>query len=687
MDAEPVESFVAIQVLRGLTVAAVSVWFLVNAGQHKPTHVRDGVHAPVLGSEADVEFATETARVKLHGIPSQQQPRDVDNHATVEFLENGQLADACPTGRTDGRPCQLHHAIKFLGKAYAKALDEDSALETLNVIVYVHGNENWASEYADNYPHFRQTINCLNLGTKGYKDRYGATITAKTPWKAPGTSDVLTCYNLAAGKAADFNQKYDESDLREIPAPQHQKFVGIFLGWRGNVTNTLMNVREKTALKVATSDHSQFVSALYALRDAAKSNHPEKVRFILIGHSFGGLIVEQAMIRIYEEAYGRDKGEVYMPCQTPAGTQGIRPFSDQVITIAAAAHAVEAQKLLNNFLVHREFCGSDRLTASMFRPLMIAFVAKKDFWSYGFGSGLRHLVGGEQDKVAKFEEMGDTEVDKPDDSTVNWSTSAVVTYMQNFCFLQRHFNNVDNQGHRLTGLEREAACDAERNTMMDENEARVFNPGIVSDESPLSNLYVRFNCKLKISKDHEDNRRVCAVDAPWNATSTVGVWNRTPYWIGAIDIDVFGGHGPFGYPRFNQLLFDLTGAFDPLATAEMLPSPKAGKFPAVAPYVPAPRFLGSELGQIHTAGPVTTSWLLEASEPKTLRNVGVAEGGERRPHSILSIGAGSKTGANSPLKKMARRVRPPGFPEMSKSASGAGVRPPAPRADAGGSGS
>lgn len=503
-------------------------------------YVSDGVHQPVVAAHAQVSRTFTTPQLWL--APRQRHRiEQEDNHAVVEFKRDGRLADPCDRPHKNNFPCQLDYARDFIQTARSMLKDG----EQLNVIVYIHGNENWAGEDSDNYPHFRQTINCLNLGTEKYYQKY---------LTGPAVGhDVLDCA--------------DTEDPLEFKA----HFVGIYFGWQGNTTGTPLNMREAVAHKVANAAASDVVKALYQLRDAAKAEGNTNVRFIVLGHSFGGLILENTVLKIYQRAH-LDK-VIAGPC--PEGGTGVLPFADLMVTIAAAEHAIKAKQIIDLLQTANtdgiSFCHSKDVAPSLPRPVLVSLVSKHDFWSYGLGSNLRHLLGHEPETVDAVAHPIYVVEDEPSPKTLEWQTPSVVTYFQNICYLHTPFSG----GSR--DFEREQVCDAERDALpSDENSmdnARAF-PGTGS-VSPLSHLYVRFNCKLASSTDANDSRPPCTGGYPNTPITThdLHVWNQTPFWIGAIDIDIFDGHGPFGFPRFNQLLADMGGSLAPLPAADLLPTP------------------------------------------------------------------------------------------------------------------
>ena len=110
--------------------------------------IRDTVHQPISAMAPTPTWTSQKA--KYNNTESKHPIGDTD-HTTVEFLENGQLADPCdtkthPIGKP---PCQLHFAEEFIREARRLAQREHKSLV---VITFIHGNENYAGENADNLP-------------------------------------------------------------------------------------------------------------------------------------------------------------------------------------------------------------------------------------------------------------------------------------------------------------------------------------------------------------------------------------------------------------------------------------------------------------------------------------------------------------------------------------------------------
>jgi hypothetical protein len=398
------------------------------------------------------------------------------DHATVEFLENGQLADPC-TSQTHAAgkpPCQLHFAEAYIREARRLAQAEHKSLA---VITFIHGNENYAGENADNYPHFRQLIACLNLGQENYGRQY-------REWVEPSLKThggVINCSGFRANP-----------DVR---------FIGIFIGWRGLTTLLHLNVRERAALGIST--HPYLVQALYQLRDAAKvgvdptthQSFGEPARFVVFGHSFGGLLLEQSAIRIYFDAYTHPERNIG-PCEnaSPKGT-GILPFTDMMVTINPAVQAVQAKKLIELFQTHPDtMCGDQVIASSLSRPLLVSFVSKHDFWSEPAGSWFRHTFGGEREYPDTFHFTENVQGSDPPPHLVHTKTPGWLTYFQNLCYLG---SSGVNAGDTYCNYEDKEAFGQFDALAINRDPAHVPSErqSIKPSDDPLQHIYVRYNCR------------------------------------------------------------------------------------------------------------------------------------------------------------------------------------------------
>lgn len=117
--------------------------------------------------------------------------------------------------------------------------------------------------------------------------------------------------------------------------PRNFRVIGIFLGWRGRLTD-LPIVKELTfynrkAAAERLANNFDFQGAIAAIASAARDHHRREDRYtILCGHSFGGLIVERAVAVSVNFALHHDlPSDQIMPSDV---TLLINPASDSLLT-------------------------------------------------------------------------------------------------------------------------------------------------------------------------------------------------------------------------------------------------------------------------------------------------------------------------------------------------------------------
>lgn len=525
--------------------------------------VSDRMHQPVVTGE--VKFASSTPKLVLKH-PEESDRRMDTNHATVEFKESGELWDDCSKKHENGTDCQLLFAEKLIGKAR-----EDARTTRKNVVVvtFVHGNRNNASEGVDNYKHFRQILNCLNLGTTGYSNAYGTKpdYLDKTKKFKNGILSCGSAYNPPA----------------VIPPPVNSVYVGIYIGWRGRTNFLGANVREGTAYRI--SNASSLVGTLYALRDASKvvkeqvptdaKGVGQPARFIVIGHSFGGLMVEKAASDIYMSAYRRPSSTILLPCGDKVGMKGFPPFTDQVFTVSEAVNSVPAVNLIKFFQARADqFCFSKENSPALKRPLLVALLSKHDVWNLSpVHSAGRHILGPDHGNVPPLPDDKYVFQPEPSPRLVRWDMPARLTYIQNLCYLSDRPLPADG-----------GACDAQAKKKQFDGPIGLALPNSAWKKGalpPVDHLYVKYDCS-----DQSTCRDSCANAGPGASYDDLHVWNRTPYWIAAIDKDVMSGHDDFWNPRFVSLLQSIGSRYPVLSMNEIIPRPEATKWVDSEPGAP-----------------------------------------------------------------------------------------------------
>jgi hypothetical protein len=203
--------------------------------------------------------------------------------AFLEFDEMGELWD----------PMQLQAALKLIraAKAHAHPI----------IVTFTHG---WKNNALDDRP---KNVNDNVFGFEGVLDYL------KDPKKNGG--------------------RFGDSPV-----------VGIYIGWRGNLISSRWPVqqqlsyfnREGAAIRIPGAS---LTSALTEMMEAAHSPMPKPTDappvLVMVGHSFGGLIMERALTQAMTDYVLR------------GGPRSDGPWADLVVFVNSAAAASEGKQMLN----------------------------------------------------------------------------------------------------------------------------------------------------------------------------------------------------------------------------------------------------------------------------------------------------------------------------------------------------
>src|SRR5438105_6165126 len=127
------------------------------------------------------------------------------------------------------------------------------------------------------------------------------------------------------------------SNIANTPLIRSQGFhvIGVYLGWRGEITdlpgvNELTFYNRKAAAERLASNFDCF-DAISAISEAARKHHQKENQYtILLGHSFGGLVVERAVAHAIDaEMHKRTQGLKSMPADL---VLVLNPASDSVLS-------------------------------------------------------------------------------------------------------------------------------------------------------------------------------------------------------------------------------------------------------------------------------------------------------------------------------------------------------------------
>ena len=194
-------------------------------------------------------------------------------------------------------------------------------------------------------------------------------------WKhsaAPGDENIDTFRNALA-QLSDAEAQIAE-DLRTVK----REVVGVYLGWRGGSV-TLKGLKEftfwdrkNTAQKVGHGGVTEVLSRLERIKkdnDGTESGR-SRTRLVVVGHSFGGLVVHTALTQILQDRFVQTADR--------AGVKSnIEGFADLVVLINPAFEAMQFSSL-SDMATERNGYSASQL------PLILEMTSEADsatgFW-------------------------------------------------------------------------------------------------------------------------------------------------------------------------------------------------------------------------------------------------------------------------------------------------------------------
>lgn len=265
----------------------------------------------------------EVVATNCHGIEGSAAYR----LAFVEFDDRGELFERE----------QLDMALKPVRDAKKTATEKDP----VTVVLFVHGWKNNASDRSGNVAGFKSMLGCL---------------------------------------AAQFNPAGAE--------PEKTRMIGIYVGWRGAVVSAPL-LKEITFWDRRDESWNlpgaHMVETLLSILKAAKGeNYSDKnAQSFLIGHSFGGGLLETALTQTFENIILNTPPD--KPIQWP---------TDLTVLINEAAPASQAYQLvesMNANIKARPACGPSqpqREKSERYLPAIISLTSKGDW-----GTGIVFPIG------------------------------------------------------------------------------------------------------------------------------------------------------------------------------------------------------------------------------------------------------------------------------------------------------
>jgi hypothetical protein len=461
----------------------------------------------------------------------------------VEFDAMGQLWDRCSLD-TDRPPCQLRTALDYIKN---QRLTAQSNNEEAVVVTFVHGWRHNAESKDDNLRSFSAILQTLQ-----------------------GQADII--YGLC--------HKGGSRIPRDRCPQQHARFIGVYVAWRGQVVRTPLDYatvfdRELGAERTALVSMSE---VLTRIRNAAKQTSVDqeglpaaRARFLLFGHSYGGLIVERAMSQMLISSLAPEHQSEMESCAD--GTRGVRPFADLILLINPAADAIEANQtidLMKRSKAHR--CSPYPGAPGFNTPIIVSIHARNDA-----ATGKTFAAGHFLEQVNKAFRNTDKDCEfcnsgvgnPPSESFLFRHTPGHAIYLANFCYVDKEF----------TG---DWVCEEVKNRVQQAKVAAGFPSGdtqSVSDhvaklsDAPHRAALLR-NLTDLLAAPVPDPANVdpslflnlyrrSATPDPKHPDAKLQPWNDTPYWIFTVPKVIVNQHGGFWTTEFTSFVSGLVTATTP----------------------------------------------------------------------------------------------------------------------------
>lgn len=155
------------------------------------------------------------------------------------------------------------------------------------------------------------------------------------------------------GNVRSFRKLLGDVALAEGQAGTERRVVGIYVGWRGDsITWSWLNWitfwdRKNTAERVALGMVREFFSRLDHFRDRVEKQANQVTRMLVIGHSFGGLIVYHSLSGEFLRASARYRVEDDTgACPKNARSRYLTRFGDLVILANPAFEGTRYEPLM-----------------------------------------------------------------------------------------------------------------------------------------------------------------------------------------------------------------------------------------------------------------------------------------------------------------------------------------------------
>lgn len=272
-----------------------------------------------------------------------KEPSQARFDYTLGFVEFNDQGDAWSVTKDPAAARQMDLVVDYLNR---QAADQD-----LLMVVFVHGWHHTA---------------------KGLE-----------PGEERADANVETFQRVLQGLAQEEQQRAQNAR----PIRQPRPVVGVYVGWRGDsisipgLNELTFWDRKNTAAQVGHGGVTQLLSAVELVKRtqdskarmaAGPANHlspcdakatdvkpvTSDTRLVVVGHSFGGLVVQSAIGQILEDRAVRTKGGDY-GCQL-----GVEGFGNLVVLINPAFEA-QRYSVLHDMAEKRRFYPPDQLPVEM----------------------------------------------------------------------------------------------------------------------------------------------------------------------------------------------------------------------------------------------------------------------------------------------------------------------------------
>lgn len=334
-----------------------------------------------------------------------------------------------------------------------------------------------------------------------------------------------------------------------VPVTARRPIVGIYMAWRGAALKLGQNLtywnRSLATTRVAGPHFEEALSRI--VRASKEPKTAANNTLIVIGHSFGGRVLEHAMTPYFETLLLRTSGAEFGPCvqrSNAPGTPVSGAWPDLTVLLNEAAPATDAKAFLETLTCHDvRYTRSDGGGNTVDAPLILSFTSDGDA-ATGVALWGGQWLATSQLRLRKYD---------PPDPNAPWEGPAEVTDQKTY-FTHSAAHIPALHSHELLSLRSSAGLDVcAAPVVFDRSKGPIIHVGRDLNrqhgQRPASDQYQYELCPAATTHDP-------AHPSPY--------WNHTPYWIFKIPIEIVPDHSDI----FRNEVFDLLEFF--------LPPPGAG---------------------------------------------------------------------------------------------------------------